>query len=140
MPVIHIRSLPLKPGLNAGEVACELSRRFAAKLKIDLEHVSVYWDSNPTCYAVGGVVLDSQPDDAHPVLVNVLAPDFNSPQKIESMLRAIARELSALTGIEESNVFVCYQAARSREVFDAGDIVDWDNTPQRGLGRRGDRD
>ncbi|MEM7293117.1 MAG: hypothetical protein AAF420_06950 [Pseudomonadota bacterium] len=139
MPIITVRSLPMPTSFDASAVAVELSRRFAQKMRIEIQNISVYWESNPTCYVVGGESADQQSNHSHPLLVTLLAPDYNDEVTIERMLIIIAKELADLTGIDHHNIFVHFQGAPSRGVFDAGRVIDWENTAQRGLGRRGNR-
>ena len=126
MPFIHIKSLPPSEPLVIQSLLENLARDFAAALDIDLEHVTTTWQSlAPGHYAVAGVSAVSQPANTHPILIDVLAPDFNSAETIEKMLGAVADIFSRLSGIAKTNIFIHYRAAHSGEVFDAGEIVRW---------------
>ena len=126
MPVIQIRSLPLEQDVDLGDVVAAVTADFAERTGIAAEHVSATWTLlAPGHYAVAGESAASQPSDTHPVLVDLLAPDFNPPERIEAMLRAAAASVSQRAGVPETNVFVVCHAARSGMVFDAGEVLRW---------------
>ena len=126
MPFIHIKSLPPSESLVIQNLLENLAREFAEALEIDLEHVTTTWQTlAPGHYAVAGVAAANQPANTHPILIDLLAPDFNSTETIEKMLGAIADIFSRLSGIAETNIFIHYRAAHSGQVFDAGEIVHW---------------
>jgi phenylpyruvate tautomerase PptA (4-oxalocrotonate tautomerase family) len=126
MPVIQVKSLPLPPTIQISDVVEGLTKDFADHTGIGREHVSVTWESiSPGHYAVGGKVAMHQPEDSHPILVDLLVPDFNSSEKVEQMLHTIAQSISRLTKIPNENVFINCRYATSAMVFDAGEVVRW---------------
>jgi phenylpyruvate tautomerase PptA (4-oxalocrotonate tautomerase family) len=126
MPFIHIKSLPLERPLDVRAVIEGLSEDFAAATGIDLEHVTVTWEFLlPGYYAAGGRSVMHQPRHSHPVLVDMLAPDFNAPETVETMLTAVAHSFSERTDIPVTNIFINHRAAQSGRVFDGGEIVRW---------------
>lgn len=126
VPFIHIRSLPFEPPLDLATAVAALSRDFASATQIDLEHVTVTWELLPPGhYAAAGQTASVQPADSHPVLVDLLAPEFNCDETVMSMLSAVAQSIARVSGVAEHNVFVNYRQARSGQVFDAGKIVRW---------------
>ena len=66
-----------------------------------------------------------QPVDSHPFLVDLLAPDFNSGEEVETMLRAVASSLAKHAGTPLKNIFINHREAAPARVFDAGDLVRW---------------
>ncbi len=74
---------------------------------------------------MAGQVADCQPNGSHPLLVNLLAPDFSTAEAIEKMITCVATSLARLTGLPADNIFVHYRTAGSGTVFDAGKIVTW---------------
>ena len=94
--------------------------------RIDLEHVTATWEIlTPHHYAVAGETAACQLLDSHPVLVDLLAPDFNSPETVQTMLEAVAQSVAGVSGVALRNVFVNYREAHAGQVFDAGEIVRW---------------
>ncbi len=77
-------------------------------------------------YAGAGATAAVQPSGSHPPLVELLAPDFNAQERIERMLEAAAAAVAAQAGVAPDNVFVEFRPARSRQVFDGGQVTGWD--------------
>ena len=126
MPYIHIRSLPFEHPRNIAAVVEGIARDFAKASGIALDHVSVTWNFlAPGHYAVAGTAIEFQRQDSHPVLVDLLAPDFNPPDAAELMLHAAASGISQHAGIAIDNIFIEYRQAHPGMVFDAGAIVRW---------------
>ena len=103
-----------------------LTKDFAEGVGVGLEHVTATWEFLPAGhYAVGGKAASNQPDKSHPVLVDLLSPDFNAPDKIERMLRVVASSISKRVKIPISTIFINHRQAHSGMVFDAGEIARW---------------
>ena len=126
MPFIHIRSLPPAEPIDTAALLEQLSADFAAATGIGVEHVTATWEwLEPGHYAVGGTAASEQPARSHPVLVDLLVPDFNADDDVARMMTAVADSLAARGGIVRDNIFINQRDARSGRVFDAGDIVRW---------------
>jgi phenylpyruvate tautomerase PptA (4-oxalocrotonate tautomerase family) len=126
MPFIHVKSLPFDPPLKVSAVIEGLTKDFAKGTGIGLEHVTATWEYLPAGhYAVAGKAQSHQPDTAHPVLVDLLSPDFNQPAQIEKMLRAVASSISKRAKVPITNIFINHRHAHSGMVFDAGEVVQW---------------
>ncbi len=126
MPFIHVKSLPFEQSLDIAAVLEGLSRDFAEGTSTGIEHVTATWEFLPAGhYAVAGKAESCQPRNSHPVLVDLLSPDFNSPQKIERMLQVVAASIAKRTKIPIDNIFINHRSAHSGMVFDAGEIVRW---------------
>ncbi len=126
MPVIQIRSLPFKTPIDVSETIEGLMTDFARDTETSLAHVSAAWElMEAGSYGVAGQAVWNQPNDTHPVLVELLIPDFHSEPEIGNMLTCIAKSISARTGVHVNNIFVHHRRAHSGEVFDAGKIVRW---------------
>ena len=124
MPFLHVRSLPLEAEVGAAVSA--VSRAFAEQAGVAEEHVTVTWDVlAPRAYAHAGATAARQPADSHPVIVDLLAPDFNDAARVEEMVRAAAAAVAREAGVGAGNVFVNAREARSGRVFDGGEIVRW---------------
>ena len=126
MPFIHIRSLPPAEEPDTSALLEGLCADFARDTGIGIEHVTATWEwLEPDHYAVGGKAASAQPAGSHPLLVDLLAPDFNAGADVERMLVAIADSLAARAGVARDNIFINQRDARSGRVFDAGEIVRW---------------
>jgi phenylpyruvate tautomerase PptA (4-oxalocrotonate tautomerase family) len=126
MPFIHVKSLPFVESFDVSAVLGGLTEDFAKGAGIGLEDVTVTWEFlAPGHYAVAGKAAQDQSPDSHPVLVDLLAPDFNSAAAVEQMLTTVASSISKRAKVPITNIFINHRQARSGMVFDAGEIVRW---------------
>lgn len=126
MPFIQVRSLPFEPPLSMGGVVEGLTTDFANGTGVSIEHVTATWEfMKPGHYAVAGQAASFQSTETHPVLVDLLVPDFNGEAVIEKMLLAVASSIEKRTGVPASNVFINCRTAASGQVFDAGKVEHW---------------
>lgn len=126
MPFIHVKSLPFAVPFDVGAVLEGMSRDFAKGTGIGLEHVHATWEFlQPRHYAVAGKARDRQMRSTHPLLVDLLSPDFNDARVIEGMLDCVASSLAKRTDIPRSNIFINHRPAHSGMVFDAGSVERW---------------
>lgn len=126
MPFIHIKSLPFAKSFDVGAVLEGLSQDFAQETGIELKHVHATWEFlEPKHYAVAGKTSDFQSNSSYPILVDLLAPDFNDVKAIEMMLGCVALSLSKRVRVSRSNIFINYRQAHSGMVFDAGSVERW---------------
>ena len=126
MPFVHITSLPFAHNFDAPAAIVAISEDFSTATGVATEHITVTWNYFRTDhYAVDAVTAAYQPRDSHPLLVDLLAPDFNSPEQVATMLPALAQSIAAQCGVTLRNVFINYRGARSGCVFDAGEVVHW---------------
>lgn len=126
MPFIHIKSLPFKKPLKLHAVLEGVTKDFSKGTGIELEHVTATWEFfPPDQYAVAGSSARRQPSHSHPVLVDLLAPDFNSPTRVKKMLKIVAASISTRTNVPMANIFINARRAHAGMVFDKGQIVVW---------------
>ncbi len=126
MPFIHVKSLPFDKPFDVGVALEGLTKDFAEGTGIGLEHVTATWEFFPPGhYAVAGKAVKHQPKDSHPVLVDLLAPDFNSEEEVEKMLTTVASSISKRARVPITNIFINHRQAHAGRVFDAGEIVRW---------------
>lgn len=126
MPFIHIKSLPFAKSFDVGAALEGLSQDFARETGIELKHVHATWEFlQPKHYAVAGNTSERQSNSSFPLLVDLLAPDFNDAKAIELMLGCVALSLSKRVGVSRSNIFINYRQAHSGMVFDAGAVERW---------------
>ena len=126
MPFIHVKSLPFNEPCDVRAVLEGLTRDFAASTVIKLEHVTATWEFLPEGHnAVAGSAAHNQPKASHPVLVELVAPDFNSPEDVEIMLETVALSISKRAKVQKDNIFISYRGVGSGMVFDRGEVVRW---------------
>ncbi len=126
MPVIHIKSLPFGNDFDAAQILEDLCRDFATETGIGLQYVTVTWEYLASGhYAVAGSVVPHQPRNSHPVLVDLLTPDFHSSTRVEAMLRAVVAAIAARAPVDAGNIFVNHRRAYGGGVFADGDVVRW---------------
>jgi phenylpyruvate tautomerase PptA (4-oxalocrotonate tautomerase family) len=126
MPFIHIKSLPFEEDLEMSSILTAVSRDFSEQMGMKIEHVTVTWEYLEAWhYAAGGRTVANQPSDSHPILVDLLVPDFNPPETIEKMLKCVAASIANRVRIPENNIFINVRPSQSGQVFDAGEIVRW---------------
>ena len=126
MPFIHIKSLPFEKPIDVSDVIVGISNDFARSVEVEVEHITVTWGFMlPGHYASAGRISLYQDDNSHPVLVDLLAPDFNTQPQVETMLLATADSISKRAQVSRRNIFINYRQAQSGMVYDAGEIVQW---------------
>lgn len=126
MPFIHVRSLPFEQSFSVSAAVKGITRDFAAGTGIGSEHITVTWEFfAPGHYAAGGKTAQHQPQASHPVLVDLLAPDFNSAEDVAKALNTAAASIAERSRIPIGNIFINYRYARAGMVFDSGEIVRW---------------
>ncbi len=126
MPFIHIKSLPFEKSVEIKTVLEGISEDFSHETEIALEHVTATWEFFlPGHYAVAGKSEEQQPGKSHPILVDLLTPDFNDAKTVERMLKCIAKSLAKRAGVLRDNIFINHRHAHSGMVFDNGKIVRW---------------
>lgn len=126
MPFIKIKSLRFKQEIDIPNVISSISRDFSNELDIDIKHITVTWEYiEAGHYASSGETVEFQPNDSHPLLVDILAPDFNDKISIKAMLETAAHSITRNSGIPIHNIFINIYQAHSGMVFDSGEIVGW---------------
>lgn len=123
MPVIHVRALPQKEGIDPTRALQALCPEVARTLGLRERQVFGTWETiHPSRYAEGDVLAERQPDATHPPIVELVAFEGRAPELIESAILAIARVLSRELQIEAGNLFITYREARSGQIFTGGQI------------------
>lgn len=126
MPFIHIKSLPLKDPADIAKVLRAINRNFAEKTGIDPMHLHATWEFyQPGHHAKGDTAPAQQPEARHPIIVDLLTPDFNDAETIRLMLKTLAESISARFPFPIDNIFINHRQAYSGMVFDDGKIVEW---------------
>lgn len=61
----------------------------------------------------------------HPIIVDLLTPDFNDAETIRLMLKTIAASIAARLPFPFDNIFINHHQAHAGMVSDDGKIVEW---------------
>jgi len=126
MPFIHIKSLPLQKTLDVPCVIEGITQDFSEKTSVKLSHVHTTWEFFlPKHYAKGDKTPEYQPDANHPLIVDLLTPDFIDAKVVALMLETIAESISKRAAFQKNNIFINHRQAHSTMVFDDGEIVCW---------------
>ncbi len=114
------------PKLDLGLAVRGLTSAVADATELDPKHISVLWHTLAAdTYAYQGSLADTQPAQSHPVLVDLVAPDFHRPHQIHLMMKTLAREVAGLAGVSHDNVLVVHYPVSSGHVFDQGRLLNW---------------
>jgi len=109
-----------------GKVVEHIARSFSDSNDIDLKYVTVTWNFLPSNhYAYGGHTVEFQTRDTHPLLVDLLIPDFHPDERSAELMKSLAEIIASTTAIPRTNIFITTQRARSGMVYDQGRIVQW---------------
>jgi len=126
MPFIRIASLPFEQPVDIAAVVRAVNRDLAAATRIDLNHLHTTWQFIPAgCYAKGDASPDTQPELNHPLIVELLTPDFTEAATVSTLLETLAASIASHASFPRENIFIHHHSARSGDVFDDGRIVTW---------------
>jgi phenylpyruvate tautomerase PptA (4-oxalocrotonate tautomerase family) len=126
VPFIHIKSLPFEHELDISRVIQQITDDFSIAAGIGKEHITVTWCFIPAGqYAVAGQAAQCQSASGHPLIVDLLVPDFNTSETIELFIQETAKSISQHTQLPLDNIFINCSLARSGRVFDSGEMVHW---------------
>ncbi|MCW8328537.1 hypothetical protein MD588_06925 [Photobacterium sp. SDRW27] len=127
MPLVRIKSLPFEQEVQIPQVLSVLSQAVSDAGNIEQHHIMVTWEYlSKSHYAHNGQVADSQPINTHPLLVDLIAPNFNTEKQIAAMLELIANTIAEQVPIAKNNIFINFTPAYSDGVYDEGHVVEWD--------------
>ena len=123
MPVVEIRALPQRDGVDIGVVLTAVTQALAALLNEEPSGTWATWEEiAPARYAEGGDTPLSQPRETHPPLVRVTAFEGRSPELVAAMLDTVAGTLTRELDLDPGNAFVRYEEARSGRLFTGGEV------------------
>lgn len=126
MPFINIKSLPFQQTRDIPRVIEAVARDFSENTGTELLHIHTTWEFfSPGYYAKGDKAPEYQPDSRHPLIVDLLTPDFNDIDSIAVMLETLAESISNHATFPKNNIFINHRQAQSAMVFDDGKIVQW---------------
>ena len=123
MPVVEIRALPQRDGIDIGAVLTAVTTALAALLNEEPSGTWATWEEIASArYAEGSDTPLSQPRDTHPPLVRVTAFEGRSPELVAAMLDTVAGTLTRELDLDPGNAFVRYDEARSGRLFTGGEV------------------
>ena len=126
MPFIHIKSLPFEEPKNIAFIIKGITEDFSENTGIPLFHIHTTWEFFlPGHYTKGDKNPAYQPEGNHPLIIDLLTPDFNDSGMIASMLVSIAESVSNRAEFPKNNIFINHRQAYSGMVYDDGKIVSW---------------
>ena len=109
-----------------GQWLTTLAYEFSQQTGIIAEHISIGWlYFDKGHYLDNTNITDYQTKNSHPLIVELLAPDFNTPENIQAMINVLARIISNTCDININNIFIYAHTATSGQVFDDGHIINW---------------
>ncbi|MEM9187947.1 MAG: hypothetical protein AAGF12_02130 [Myxococcota bacterium] len=124
MPVFDIRALPQREDVDLSHVLRTLCTSVADVAGLASQHVWGTWLTVPgNQYVEGNTPASVQPASTHPPLVRLSSFEGKDPKVVEAMLRTAADVLVRELSLDEGNVFIVYDEARSGHVYSGGDIV-----------------
>ncbi|MFT5170900.1 MAG: phenylpyruvate tautomerase PptA (4-oxalocrotonate tautomerase family) [Candidatus Marinamargulisbacteria bacterium] len=126
MPVIQFQSLLFEEPVDMASILASITDKLSETLAINRDHFTLFWTYiQAHHYTVGGESKKFQPRDSHPIMIDVLVPDFHDTDMCKAMLCTLSSALSEETDIPEDNLFINLRFAHSNRVFDQGEVVTW---------------
>jgi phenylpyruvate tautomerase PptA (4-oxalocrotonate tautomerase family) len=124
MPVVRIRALPQRSGVDVAAVLGRVSLALADLLGEPPAGTWATWETiEPGRYAEGEDAPLEQPRSTHPPLVSLVAFEGRPPELVERMLICVAETLARELQLEPGNVFVAYDEARSGRLYTGGQVA-----------------
>jgi phenylpyruvate tautomerase PptA (4-oxalocrotonate tautomerase family) len=124
MPIIEIKALPQKEGIDTAAAMKTICVRLADKMGLEPKQVWATWTAiAPGSYTEGELQAKVQPYSTHPPLVTMLAFEGKSDREIEQAMLTIAEVLSRQLQIDPENIFIKYDETKSGRVFTGGTTI-----------------
>lgn len=122
MPFVHIRALPQPKEVNIPEILNRICIELGKVIDLPSDETCATWET-VQFFAHGESVLETQQSESHPLLVDLLAFEGRSPEKIDRMIECVALVVAEGSQISIKNVFVNYREANWNRVFAEGEVV-----------------
>src|SRR5436190_24003025 len=107
MPVINIKTLPVREVINVPEILISLNKGVSEALGCSINNVWSYWQFIESgYYAAGSKIAERVHEETHSPLVNVILMEGTDPAKLKAMFDSIALILSDELETEYSNIFI----------------------------------
>ena len=122
MPVIQVEALQQAPPADVGQALEAVCAEVAALLGEEPNGTWATWRTLER-YVEGRDAPTMQPATTHPPLVRVIAFEGRPAEQVAALLRCVATILARELALEEGNIFVVYEEARSGRLYTGGDVV-----------------
>lgn len=124
MPIIQVKALPQRPGMDIAEASSRISSGLAESMGIPLNQIWITWETiAPWHYAEGDRAAAIQPESSHPPLVRIQVFEGRSAEDLEKMLSEISDLVAEQLNIEKGNVLVHYEELPSGRVHSGGRVL-----------------
>ncbi|MCK5884385.1 MAG: hypothetical protein KAG61_11905 [Bacteriovoracaceae bacterium] len=125
MPFVHIKSLPVAvSGFDISDALSTVSSNLSMATDIPPEFITVTWEYFDNGHYLVGESHGHYHDKGHPLIINILIPDFNSDGAAKRVINSVT-ESFGLLGFEREEIFINLNLARSGMVYDRGEILEW---------------
>jgi hypothetical protein len=125
MPIIRVASLAFEDQ-DMSSWSALVGEHFARSTEIPVKHVSVIWQIIPGGhYAHAGRISQFQSHQSHPIIVEIMLPDFYTLERVDKIIYSSVDAISLVSRMPKENIFVQVNRARSGAVFDDGRIARW---------------
>ncbi len=126
MPIIRISSLPLSPSLEMGSVMQALSSGISRDVRIEKAQLSITWQIIAADhYIEKGELVQSQPSNSHPILVELIVPEVLGKDLTEKVMHSLAHRLGKELNFPVTNIFIYERQLASQHVFEKGMLAHW---------------
>ena len=124
MPIIQIKALPQKSGLDINKILKTLTAEVSKATKIPLNNLWATWETlTSQLYIEGETSSSLQPFNSHPPLVNVISFEGKSIDIQEAIMTTVGRVLTRELQIDQGNCFIVYDEVKAGKVFVGGEIL-----------------
>lgn len=121
MPVIQIRALPQKSGVDKDQVLKTLCAEVAHCMQIPVQKVWANWETLEH-YTEGNSAVLQQPESTHPPIVQLILFEGRSVALIEKVLESIASTLCNVLKLQPGNIYIFYTEAKAGLLHTGGKI------------------
>lgn len=124
MPIIQIRSLPLRKTIDQTKILKEIGNKVSQTSGIPISRLIIYWDHiKPNSYIFNGEFSEFTEEDSHHPIVYISCLEGKPKEQEEAIISTIAKVLSEELCINKDNVAVVFNKIPSRRLFVKGDFV-----------------
>ncbi|MEK7483746.1 MAG: hypothetical protein AABZ60_05370 [Planctomycetota bacterium] len=121
MPIIQIRALPQKSGIDIPHVLQTSCVEVANVMQIPVHHIWANWETLQN-YVEGDRSVSIQPESTHPPIVQLIMFEGRSVALIEKIMETIATTLCNTLHLQAGNVYILYTEAKAGLIHTGGKI------------------